>query len=78
MTTSSSDYVGQSHSTAVISESEPIKIVPQVEILSDGIILTIGDINMYLTTDSAIALSDIIVEGAMLQMAVEFEEDFIQ
>ena len=78
MTTSSSDYVGQSHSTAVISESEPIKIVPQVEILSDGIILSIGDINMFLTTDSAIALSDIIVEGAMLQMAVEFEEDFIQ
>lgn len=78
MTTSSSDYVGQSHSTAVISENEPIKIVPQVEVLHDGIILTIGDINMYLTTDSAVALSDIIVEGAMLQMAVEFEEDFIQ
>lgn len=78
MTTSSSDYVGQSHSTAVISESEPIRIVPQVEILSDGIILTIGDINMHLSTDSAIALSDIIVEGALLQMSVDFEEDFIQ
>lgn len=78
MTTSSSDYVGQSHSAAVISESEPIKIVPQVEILTDGIILTIGEINMYLSTDSAIALSDIIVEGALLQMSCEFEDDFIQ
>ena len=78
MTTSSSDYVGQSHSTAVISESEPIKIVPQVEILADGIILTIGDINMYLSTDSAIALSDIIVEGALLQMSCDFAEDFTQ
>lgn len=78
MTTSSSDYVGQSHSTAVISESEPIRIVPQVEILADGIILTIGDINMYMSTDSAIALSDIIVEGALLQMSCDFEEDFMQ
>lgn len=78
MTTSSYDYAGQSHSTAVISENEPIRVVPQVEILADGIILTIGDINMHLSTDSAIALSDIIVEGALLQMSCDFEEDFTQ
>ena len=54
-----SDYAGQSHETALIHEGEPITITPTVELTQHGIILTLGNINMYMTTDSAITLSDL-------------------
>mgnify|MGYP007032675608 CR=1 FL=1 len=76
--TNLSDYVGQSHDTALIGEGEPITITPTVEIIPQGIILTLGNINMYMSTDSAITLSDILVEGAISHMGVEFDEDFTQ
>tara|TARA_R110001606_G_scaffold349849_1_gene499835 strand:+ start:672 stop:800 length:129 start_codon:yes stop_codon:yes gene_type:complete len=41
-------------------------------------IVTLGRLNMFMTVDSALALSDIITEGALAQMSVEFEGDFIQ
>lgn len=73
-----SDYAGQSHETALIHEGEPITITPTVELTQHGIILTLGNINMYMTTDSAITLSDLLVEGAICHMGTQFEEDFIQ
>tara|TARA_R100001460_G_scaffold51097_1_gene89769 strand:+ start:465 stop:701 length:237 start_codon:yes stop_codon:yes gene_type:complete len=72
------DYAGQSHDTAIVHEGEPISITPMVEITPHGIILTLGAINMYMTRDSAITLSDILVEGAITHMGIKFDEDFIQ
>ena len=72
------DYAGQSHDTALVYDGEPISITPMVEITPHGIILTLGAINMYMTRDSAITLSDILVEGAMTQMGIKFDDEFIQ
>ena len=76
--TNLSDYVGQSHETALIGEREPITLPTTVQIIPQRIILTLGNVNMYMSTDSAITLSDILVEGAISHMGVEFDEDFTQ
>lgn len=75
---SSSVYANMSHGTALIGEEEPIDIIPVVTVLPDGIIVTLGHLNMYMTIDSALALSDVITEGALAQMSVEFDDNFIQ
>jgi|TARA_R110000772_G_scaffold107797_2_gene210376 hypothetical protein len=74
----SSDYASPSHSIAVVGENEPVSIVPVITVLPQGMIVTLGRLNMFMTVDSALALSDIITEGALAQMSVEFEGDFIQ
>ena len=75
---SSSGSVNPLHSTALVGESDPVDIVPVITVVPGGIIVTLGHLNMYMTVESALALSDVITEGALRQMAVEFEGSYIQ
>ncbi len=67
-----------SHCIAAISDGEPVDMVPVVTIMPSGLVLTLGHLNMYMTIESALALSDVITEGALCQMQVEFDGNFVQ
>ena len=65
-------------SVSIVSENEPVVICPTVEVLPQGIVLCLGNLNLFMSEESAMELSDLLVEGAMVKLGVPLEEDFIQ
>jgi hypothetical protein len=75
MTTSSQSA---RQSIAIISENDPVKICPRVEVVPNGLIVTLGDLNMYMSVQSGMNLADMIVEGCMIESGIEYDEEFHQ
>ena len=63
---------------AIVSEDEPITISPTVEVMPNGVCLSLGNINLYMSDESAMQLADLIVEGCLVAAGTDFEEDFLQ